>query len=211
MNEIAQRHELSPDRLPWVKQPWETLPAFHGFALYRDLGMAPSLTEAARLLHEAVPHRNVEAIRRQFAGWSSQNRWVERSEAYVMHIDQRMREQREGAIGRMNRRYAAAAATASAAALRAMENPERLQALADELDLEALVRTLAAGQKVEMLATGQAVAQIGRSAFGITHADAERIFRDLVELALPFMAADRQPLYAQAVQAYIQTGERQAW
>lgn len=213
--EPTRQKQLDPARLPWEKQPWESPQAFRGFALYRDLGLTRSLTKAAQALVETMPTRTRETIRTQMSQWSGQHRWVERAEQYDLHVDARMREQREGQIGAMNRRYAAAAASVSGALLERIAAPagpdgrRPLQVLAEELDLEGIAKALVAAQKVEALANGQATALVGRSAFGITSADAERIFRDLVEIALPFIQQERQPLYAQAVQAYTKTGERQ--
>lgn len=209
------RRDLAPDRLPWEKQPWESWPSFKAFALYRDLGLSRSLTKAAQLTVETMPERKRDTVRTQFSAWSGGHRWVERAEAYDLHVDARHREQREGEMGRQNRRYAAAAATVSSALLQRLGDQEPgvdgltdVQRLAKELDLEGITRALMAAQRVERLATGQSTAEIGKSAFGVTTSDAERIFADLVQIALPFILAERQPLYAQAVQAYIATGAR---
>lgn len=211
MTEISiagRSRELSPDRLPWEKQPFESFPAFQAFALYRDLGLARSLSKAAGILVETVPERKQDSVRKQMSDFSAKNRWVERAEQYDLHIDARMREQREGALAAQNRRYVAAAATASAALLRRLgdADADELAKMAKELDLEGMARALVNLQRVERLATGQTTEALGRGVFGINSSEAESIFRDLIELALPFVPEERQALYAQAVQAYISSG-----
>lgn len=207
--------ELQPDRRPWEKQPWESFKAFESFALYRDLGLARSLSKATQALIETVPARKAETVRTQMGGWSALNRWVERAEAYDLHVDARMLEQREGRVGRMNRRYEAAAATLSARALSAIaggtdENGDTVEPVSlDGMDAEALMRILVNAQKVERLATGQPT-ELVKGAFLISSADVEKIARDLTEGLMQFVAPERQPLAAQWVVAYASGGGQAA-
>lgn len=203
------RRDLAPDRRPWEKQNWESFKAFNGFALYRDLGLARSLTKAAQAFIETATERKEESVRRQMGEWSSAYRWVERAEAYDMHVDERLREQREGRIGRQNRRYEAAAATLSGKLLRRISIDEfdgEAQPLdVNDLDAESAARMLVNLQRVERIATGQPT-ELVKGAFLISSSDVERISRELVEGLMQFVPVERQPLAAQWVVSYAQSG-----
>ena len=59
--------------LPWDRQPGETTPAYAAFASYRDMGHSRSNAKVARELGKSVTIIN---------RWSSQWRWVARTEAW---------------------------------------------------------------------------------------------------------------------------------
>lgn len=219
--EIAKRRELDKDRRPWEMQSWEGLKAFEAFCFYRNLLMGASLSKAVQDFLKTAPSakgRNEATVRRQFGEWSAENMWVSRTEALVMHLDDRHREQIEGRITRQNRRYETAAATLSSGILaRAAVDPDAGVGEADgqlvqpfdfnELDIESAARALVALQRLERLATGQAT-ELAKGAFQISTSDVERIVREFYELTVPFVAEDRQPLWAQAIQSWIQGGGR---
>lgn len=209
----ARTKELDPQRRPWEKQSWETAPAFFAFSLYRDLGLARSLTKASQALIETQPDRKPESVRTQMGQWSAGHRWVERAEAYDMHLDERFREQREGRIARQNRRYEGAAAALSSALLaRIALNPDEIgehrgqlvkPLELNELDAEAVGRLLVNLQRVERLATGQAT-ELAKGAFLISSGEVEKITRELVQGLMQFVPEERQPLAAQWVMSYAQ-------
>lgn len=63
---------------PWEQQPEETPPAFHAFAIYRDMGPRRSTAKVARELGKSKT-----IVDR----WSSRNAWVVRASAYDSHVD----------------------------------------------------------------------------------------------------------------------------
>lgn len=202
--------ELDPSRRPWEKQPWESNPSYRAFALYRDLGLTRSLMKAATALSEDEGRvGKPESIKTQMAEWSSLGHWVARAEAYDMHVDERLREQREGRIGRQNRRYETASATLSSQLLRRIAGGDTEAGLialdVNELDAEGAARMLVNLQRVERIATGQPT-ELVKGAFLISSADVERISRDLYEGLMQFIPQERQPLAAQWVLSYAQGG-----
>jgi hypothetical protein len=215
---VIRRHELDPTRRPWEKQPWETAPSFNAFAVYRDLGLTRSLIKAAQAIKEAYPERkgSAETIRSQLSDWSAAHLWQKRCDAYDLHVDARMREQREGRIDRQNRRYETAAASLSSGLLaRIALNPDEVgehkgqlvrPVDLNELDAEAVARVLVSLQRIERLATGQPT-ELAKGAFLISSHDVERIVSEVATGLMQFVPEDRQPLAAQWIMAYARGAE----
>lgn len=73
---------------PWSRQPYDTPSSYLAFTLYRDLGPDRSLRQAELAYRQEkslpIPAKLPSA---QFAAWSSDHRWVDRSNAYDENED----------------------------------------------------------------------------------------------------------------------------
>lgn len=67
-----------PEPTPWERQTGETTKAFEAFVCYRDLGPERSIRTVARKLGRA---------RSQVEKWARATAWVQRVEAYEVHLD----------------------------------------------------------------------------------------------------------------------------
>lgn len=83
---------------PWLRQPDETGAQYHGFSFYRDLGPARRLQDA---YEKYVADKGLKGaaygVSSHFTDWSSDNRWVERAEAYDEELQNRSVQLREAA------------------------------------------------------------------------------------------------------------------
>lgn len=190
--------ELTPDRDPWEKQPWESFKAFAAFALYRDLGVTRSLVKVA----EAVG-KNVTLIGR----WSKLYRWVERAERYDVYLDRRRREQAEDERERARRRHqglGAAMQTVAIQRLRGDENASIAGLDVNTLDPAAVARFAEVGVKLERLALGEATDLVRGVVTNVPAAEFVRITGRIVDLALDLLPDDRRDAFILGVQALAQ-------
>jgi len=219
----------APSRLPWERLDGETPKAYHAFALYRDLLHRASLTNVARMLYEERTGKPwppkptkaalaaAHAIRTQIGRWSVRWRWVERLEAYLDDVDRRVRDEREtellraerneGQIARQLEAIVAARVFGRAAAVRQDGTPVEPVDAINPADLSPLD----AGKLYEVAVRGRRLADgqptdILRGAHAISQADLLRVYSGLYEIALTFIAEDRQARYASEVQQFVETG-----
>jgi hypothetical protein len=88
----------------WERQPGEPDKAFAAFVAYRDAGRARSLDAVGRLVHGAQTGRKRGSTGRVRA-WSSRWRWVERAQAYDLHLDRLARGAREEEVRRLQEKH----------------------------------------------------------------------------------------------------------
>lgn len=98
------KRELTSDRDPWTKQPWESHKAFAAFVRYRDMDPATrTLRRLSESLAEEHPDRKAENIEAQLKDWSQHNLWPSRLEAHTLHMDAVRIESREELHRRIER------------------------------------------------------------------------------------------------------------
>lgn len=86
---------FAQDRNIWERQPWETDHDFALFTIYRDLPpMRRSQAEVIKVFRKDIPRDATikEVNTAMVKDISVHSRWVERTEAYSMYIDDRLRE-----------------------------------------------------------------------------------------------------------------------
>jgi hypothetical protein len=131
---------------PWEHQPGESPRAFAAFCAYRNLGPLRSLRAAA----EAFYGRLSASVVRQMQTWSGTFNWVERSDAWDLHLDAEARQAKVKAQREMAERHAQEARGLQAKAL------ERLRSLRpEELAPADVLRYLVEAAKLERLALGE--------------------------------------------------------
>jgi hypothetical protein len=84
---------MDSNKDPWDQLPEETHAAFLAFTIFKDLGAARKLNEAARLYRiqrSLKPRKNMDGT---ISDWVTKNRWHDRASAWDEHV----RKQREAA------------------------------------------------------------------------------------------------------------------
>lgn len=175
--DLERRKELATDREAWTKQPWESWPAFEAFAVYREMGATRTIDRAADFLIETSHSQTKpDTLRRRLGGWSSKHHWVERCEAYELHMDQerlRTREEVQAEIVRQD-----------------LETAGKLLRFADTsldfhleggvpLDAETIPRYVEAASRIRRLAGGLSTDNV-RGALTITVQDLGRVVNAIV-------------------------------
>lgn len=194
MNNLPARR---PDRDPWDIQPGETVRAFTAFCYYRDLLSARTLRRVAAELKR--PQTTVE-------GWSRRWRWLARCEEYDLHLDRRLREQREteaeqamvrhGQIGRGLQtlvRLRLAGGTMEDGTTVPRLDPSTMDAL-------SLVRAAEVGVKLERLAHGLPTDFL-RALHTISTVDFERILSAVVDEAMRLLPDEKHDEFVSRVRA----------
>ncbi|AEG18655.1 hypothetical protein [Methanobacterium paludis] len=146
----------------WTRQKGERSKAFHLFCIYRDLGPTRSI-EKVRLKFGESKGESISST--QLEKYSSNNNWVERSEAYDDYVDERQREKNINAIENMNERQAEDAVLIQKEALDdlqdATEDERSMASL--ESRKNAAARTWKIGVDAERLARGVATEKVEQS------------------------------------------------
>ncbi|MFI1830738.1 hypothetical protein ACH41E_30515 [Streptomyces sp. NPDC020412] len=126
---------------PWHRQTGESVQAFEGFALYRDLGPARSVTKVARELHKS---------RTLVGRWSRSFAWVMRAAAYDREQDRLFLAEQAQARRDVARRHAKLAQAVQGKAV------ARLQTLDPrELSPSELLRYIQVAAEIERRAVGE--------------------------------------------------------
>lgn len=214
-----QRRKLELTQEPiWEIQFDETVTQYRAFCLYRDLGPQRSLSKVTSAwTGKEDPDLEGKSSKDRSARieiWSSDNRWVERADAYWLDLERRLLEQRETEIMRLNRMELQFGRGLIAGAIRRLfgfndkddptKNVEAInwsQVTAGEL---AILGRL--GVETTRLATNRPTSLV-KAALMITSAEYVATTRDLTELAMRHIPDDRKPIFAEEVRAYAE-GER---
>lgn len=199
----TDRHDklvLSPDRLPWEKQPYETMKGFQAFVVYRDLLWDRSLEKVAEALGKGDG---------QIGTWSSKNLWVERSDAYLEELDRRYRERRESEV-EMDATVNAEAARLiqrKAAARLTGEDPELgITGIAyDALDAGEALALWTAATRTRRLETGQAT-DIAQQMNQVSKGEALAMLEGLYDTLMRHVPVDGQARAAADVQMFFGRG-----
>lgn len=127
---------------PWERQASESSQAFEAFAVYRDLGLARSVTKVARELDKS---------RALVGRWSRQFAWVMRATAYDREQDRLFLAEQAQARREIARRHAKLAQAVQSKAV------ARLQTLDPrELTPSELLRYIQVAAEIERRAVGEA-------------------------------------------------------
>jgi hypothetical protein len=126
---------------PWERQSGESVQAFEAFAVYRDLGLARSVSKVARELDKS---------RTLLGRWSRQYAWVMRATAYDREQDRLFLAEQAQARREIARRHAKLAQAVQGKAV------ARLQALDPrELSPSELLRYIQVAADIERRAVGE--------------------------------------------------------
>lgn len=179
---------------PWEKRPSESIEAYLAFVVYRDLD--PEQRSQRRVAQK------LSKSTRLIARWSTENDWVERAEAYTLEIERRVREKRETDIVRARSRWGAEGRALQVLGMTKIRGDEerRVAAVAPEsLTPAEALRAIDLGVQIEGASYG-VTTHVARGAGHITLAEAQNVFRVLVEIGLQFVEEERQPAYVAAIE-----------
>lgn len=148
-----------PERPLWEPLPSESGRAFMAFAAYRDLGPLRTARRAAGQFYGAEGDPT-EAQLKQFKRWSADHAWVDRADAWDLHLDEIARAEQVEEVKAMNRRHAVVAQNMQARVqetIRLMvEDPQA------KLTPSEAARWFDVAVKVERLARGEPDSVVGR-------------------------------------------------
>lgn len=115
---MTTRKPITADmpRVAWEKRRGESAPAFHAFALYRDLGPQRSIQKVATELSKSMP---------LLKGWSKKHDWVDRADKYDVYADNRRREMTEENWRIANHRHQVIAGTITSGLMRRLQGDTR--------------------------------------------------------------------------------------
>lgn len=207
----------------WAIQFDETPTQYRAFCLYRDLLGARSLSRVAEALakerHGTEPVPKSERLTPKQApgvikGWSSRNRWVERADAYELHLEEQRRQERETEIMRMERREKQLANTAIAGIMRRVmgyEDKEDPSQSVEAMDWSKLtpgeVAQLAKTfVDISRLATNRPTSHI-RSSLTISMQDYEDLANGLIEIFMRHVPEERRAYAAEQASAFLLEGK----
>ena len=190
---MSKEVERVEERLPWEKQPNESVPAFRAFAHYRDLGPKRTLKKTAQDLG-----KNATTI----GEWSSKHGWVARIDAYEHYLDRRLLEQRETEQARKNREQSEQGEWVRSMAMARLVGAEGITGIDWSLiEPKEALEALRLGTKMERDAEGITITA------GMTpNAQVKRLLHDVTELALEFMTETARTGFMQRLKVYIETG-----
>lgn len=128
-------------KAPYERQEGESIKAFEGFKLYRDMGIDRSLAKVGEKLGKSDT---------LISRWSSKNNWVERVQAYDDEMDRKAILENEKKRREMVKRHANAATMFQAKVV------ERLNTLKpEELSPNDLIKWFTEAVKIERLSRGE--------------------------------------------------------
>lgn len=174
---LTLERQLVPGRDEWEKQPFESMKAYHAFALYRDLGPTRSVAKVAGELNKSPS---------LIARWSRHNLWAIRKDAYDLYRDRTLRQAMEGEQDRARRRQAALGATLQGRVLERLQGNEQrnIQPIDwNEAGVNEIVRAAEVGTRIENLALGMATDAV-RGVRDVPGHEVAKLARLLVEAAI---------------------------
>lgn len=130
----------------------ESTRAYLAFATYRDLGMLRSLRKAAAAFYQAPEPTEPQV--KQFKRWSSEHGWVQRADAWDLHLDEVARTQQILDVKAMNTRQAQAGRNLQAIGGLVLTGDGKDQKPAT-LTIPQALKALELGAKLERTARGQ--------------------------------------------------------
>jgi hypothetical protein len=216
-----KRIELEQEPI-WTIQFDETITQYRAFCLYRDLLGARSLSRVAEALakerHGTEPVPKAERLTpKQAPGvikeWSARNRWVERADAYELHLEEERRQERETEIMRMERRERQLANTAIAGVMRRVmgyedkEDPARSVEAMDwsKLTPGEVAQLAKVFVEISRLATNRPTS-LARNALAIMPRDYEAAVNGLIEIFMRHVVPERRAAAAEEVNAFLADG-----
>ncbi|MGN0489348.1 MAG: hypothetical protein ACI4HO_08815 [Ruminococcus sp.] len=132
----------------WERQPGETVGDYKKFCVYRDMGAGSADITERRSLQKAADV--IKCRKKRLEPLSKEFRWVERAEAYDVHLEKIQRQKHEAEIEKMKEGHAKLAQElVKKAALRLLTIPE------DEIKAADVVRMFETGVKIERLSRGE--------------------------------------------------------
>lgn len=200
----------------WEIQFDETVTQYRAFCLYRDLLDGRSLAKVNAIWSKdpTVDPEKGKAkggAMAKLQQWSATNRWVERADAYLLHLLRRFRDERETEIARMARTEASLGRTMVGMAVTRLLGGERDGVSVTALnpnDLTAAETALLAreGVKISRLSTGRPTELI-KGALLISSTEFVQATGDLTEILMRHIPDDRKAIAAEEIRAYA-AGER---
>lgn len=180
--------------LAWERQPKESAQAWEAFVIYRDLGYRRSTAKVARRLGKSTT---------LIEGWCARWNWVARSDAYLEHLDEANRREREEGIRVLHELERQAGGDALYMALQRLRGDQDagVTALnANTLNATEVATLLDRGSKAMRLALGEPTDQI-KAALMIHVADHQRQLGAIVDVALRYIPEEEQATFLRELQA----------
>lgn len=217
----VERIELDQEPV-WTIQFDETVTQYRAFCLFRDMLGARSLSRVAEaLIKERTgtdPAPNTERLTpKQAPGiikeWSARNRWVERADAYELHLEEERRKARETDWSRIEARQRTNANIVLGGIARRLvgyEDPEDPSKNVEPIDWSKLTPgELAQLAKVfgdDLRLIFKRPTSLTRSVLFIAPRDYETAVGGLIEILMPYIPLERRPVAAEEANAFLQAG-----
>lgn len=210
----------------WEIQFDETITQYRAFALYRDLVGGRSIAKVAQALDrekaaaEPQTGRKPAASKRkpssrpgQLQDWSAKNRWVERADAYELHLEQQRRQERETEIDRMEQREMTLANVAIAGVMRRVlgyKDPEDEKKDVQQMDWSQLtpgeVAQLAKTfVDISRMATNRPTSMT-KNVLSIDRKDYENVVNGLIDIFMRLLPAELRAVAAERASALLAKG-----
>lgn len=213
----------------WTIQFDESVTQYRAFCLYRDMLGARSLSKVTEVLLKERAAAKQQASGEQatesepltpkrasgvITGWSARNRWVERADAYELHLEEERRQERETEIMRMERREKQLANTAIAGIMRRVMGYEDKED--PSLNVEAMDWSkLTPGEVAQLaktfvdisrMATNRPTSHI-RSSLTISMQDYEDLANGLIEIFMRHVPEERRAYAAEQASSFLLEGK----
>lgn len=210
----------------WEIQFDETITQYRAFALYRDLVGGRSIAKVAQALDRekaaakpqtgrkpAASKRKPSSRPGQLQDWSAKNRWVERADAYELHLEQQRRQERETEIDRMEQREMTLANVAIAGVMRRVlgyKDPEDEKKDVQQMDWSQLtpgeVAQLAKTfVDISRMATNRPTSMT-KNVLSIDRKDYENVVNGLIDIFMRLLPAELRAVAAERASALLAKG-----
>jgi hypothetical protein len=216
-----KRIELDQEPI-WSIQSDETATQYRAFCLYRDLLGARSLSRVTEvLMRERSGDEQVSKAERLtpkrapgvIQGWSARNRWVERADAYELHLEEERRQERETEISRMEGRERRLANVAISGVMRRVigyKNPDDPSEDVEPMDWSKLTPSEVAQLsktfvEISRLATNRPTS-LNKSVLAIDRKDYEDVVNGLIDIFMRIMPTELRALAAERASAFLAKG-----